>query len=121
MRLRRAKSVRTHTAQRSLPLTTVDRLSTHDEKMRSSPWMAIFLATLPALIGIHTRGQLGIVLADKTPLRLTPTREGQSTTALRAGETTRVERERGNYLFVRSENDVAGWVEKDRLGLIAKP
>lgn len=80
---------------------------------------AVFLATLPALLGVHTRSKLGVVLADKTALRLTPTREAQSTVTLRAGESARVERERGNYVFVRINGDAAGWVERERLGVVA--
>ncbi|MBI3878800.1 MAG: SH3 domain-containing protein [Verrucomicrobia bacterium] len=79
---------------------------------------AVFLATLPALAGVHARAKFGVVLATKTPLRLTPTREGQVITSLPAGETARLERERGGYVFIRAGNDAAGWVERERFGMI---
>lgn len=80
---------------------------------------AIFLLTLPALYGIQTRSHIGIVLAQNTTLRLTPTAEGQTVTKLPAGETARVERERANYVFVRTPNAV-GWVERGELGLVSR-
>lgn len=81
---------------------------------------AIFLATLPALVGVHSRSKLGVVLAAKTPLRLTPTREGQVILTLPAGEMARVERERGDYLFIRTGGDANGWIERERLGWMAR-
>jgi hypothetical protein len=79
---------------------------------------AVFLLTIPALAGIHTRSELGIVLAKDTPLRLTPTNDAQILTRLPAGEAARLERERGRYLFIRT-GTAAGWVERAQLGLIS--
>jgi ribosomal protein L2 len=59
-----------------------------------------------------------VILEAQTPLRLTPTREAQTFTKLSAGELARVERERGNYVYVRLASDAAGWVEKTRVGRI---
>ncbi len=80
---------------------------------------AIFLLTIPALIGVHTRTDLGIILAKDTPLRLTPTAEAQTLTKLPAGEMARLETRRGNYVYIRTGNEAAGWVEKSQFGLIA--
>ena len=74
--------------------------------------LAIFLLSLPALLGLSKRAQLGVVLEDETPLHLTPTREGETLTKLPAGEMARVERARGDYLYVRAEGDRAGWLKK---------
>jgi tetratricopeptide (TPR) repeat protein len=79
---------------------------------------AIFLLTIPALAGIHTRSRLGIILGKDTPLRLTPTQEAQVLVKMSAGETARIERERGQYVFIRT-SAAAGWVERGQLGLIA--
>jgi hypothetical protein len=79
---------------------------------------AVFLLTLPALAGVQSRSRLGIVLAKDTPLRLTPTSAAQILTKLPAGENARLERERGQYLFIRTAT-AAGWVERAQLGLIA--
>ncbi len=81
---------------------------------------AIFLLTLPALVGVETRSKLGIVLQKDTPLRLTPTNDAQVIAKLPAGETARFERKRGHYLFIRTVI-TAGWVEQGELGLIAGP
>jgi hypothetical protein len=80
---------------------------------------AIFLLTLPALYGIQTRLRIGIVVAQNTPLRLPPTSEAQVVVKLAAGETARLERERGQYLFVRT-SAAAGWVARGDLGLVSR-
>jgi len=79
---------------------------------------AVFLLTLPALGGVHTRSRIGIVVSAETPLRLTPTAEAQVLTHVPAGETARLERERGSYVFIRTAG-AAGWVERGQFGLIS--
>jgi hypothetical protein len=73
---------------------------------------AVFLLSGPALFGVWKRSQFGVVLEDETPLRLTPTREAETLVKLSAGEMARVERERGDYFYVRADGDRAGWVRK---------
>lgn len=80
---------------------------------------AIFLLTLPALAGVHTRSRLGVILPQETPLRLTPTEDAQILTRLPAGETARLEKERGPYVFIRTGN-AAGWVGHAQFGLMAR-
>lgn len=79
---------------------------------------AVFLLTIPALIGVQTRSKLGVLTSDATPLRLTPTTEAQVLYKLPPGETVRLEREHGKYLYVRTGSG-AGWVERTEVGLIA--
>jgi hypothetical protein len=74
--------------------------------------LAIFLLSGPALLGVWGRSQFGVVLEDETPLRLTPTREAETLAKLASGEMARVERERGEYFYVRADGDRAGWVSK---------
>jgi hypothetical protein len=74
--------------------------------------LTAFLLSTPALIGLWTRSRIGVALEDDTRLRLTPTREGEELVKIPAGEIARVERERGNYFYVRAEGDRAGWVDK---------
>ena len=80
---------------------------------------AIFLVTVPALLGIHSRSKLGVLLPKQTALRLTPTKEAQTLGQLPAGEIARLELERGDYVYVRAGNDAAGWVERSQFGLIS--
>lgn len=80
---------------------------------------AVFLLTLPALVGVHTRTRLGVVLARGTPLRLTPTEDAQSIAKLQGGEVGRLERERGNFLYIRN-GSASGWIERGQFGLIAR-
>jgi hypothetical protein len=80
---------------------------------------AVFLLTMPALIGVHSRTQLGVVRSKDTLLRLTPTREAQTLGKLPAGEIVRLERTRGQYVYVRAGNDAAGWIEQAQFGRIS--
>lgn len=79
---------------------------------------AIFLLTLPALLGVQTRSRLGVILPNETPLRLTPTTEAQVLSRLPAGEMARLERRRGDYVFIRTGTAV-GWVERGQFGLLS--
>ena len=73
--------------------------------------LTTFILTLPALAGLMSRSRLGVILAAEVPLRLTPTQEGEMLGKLPAGEIARVELARGDYVYVRGENDRAGWVQ----------
>ena len=75
--------------------------------------LTVFLLTVPALFGLSRRGNIGVALEDSTALRLTPTRDGEELVKLPAGEMARVEKSRGNYLYVRAEGDRAGWVRRE--------
>jgi hypothetical protein len=81
---------------------------------------AVFLLTVPAMIGVQSRSKLGVVLGRETPLRLTPTKESQILTKLPAGDIARMERERDKYVYIRAGSDAAGWVERTRFGLICR-
>ncbi len=83
--------------------------------------LAIFLLTLPALYGVSSRTKLGVVLEKDTPLRLTPTFEAQVLGRLPAGEMARIERQHGEYVYIRGDNDAAGWVQRRQFGLICEP
>jgi hypothetical protein len=74
--------------------------------------IALFLLSLPALAGLLSRSRLGVVLATDTELRLTPTKEAEVLGKLAAGELARVEKSRGNYVYIRGASDRAGWVQR---------
>ncbi len=80
----------------------------------------VFLLTIPALFGVQARSNLGVVLAKETRLRLTPTQDAQVLTRLPAGEMGRMERQRGNYFYIRLSSDAAGWVDASRFHLICQ-
>lgn len=77
----------------------------------------IFLLSLPANYGAWTRTSVGLVLEAETPLRLTPTAEGEVATKLAAGEPARVLRASGKYLLIRTRL-TTGWIEQGRFGFI---
>ena len=79
--------------------------------------LVVFLLSLPACLGIHTRSNLGFVLSKDTPLRLTPTVTAQTVTRLGSGEPGRRERERGGFVLVRTSRAV-GWIHEDEFGLV---
>lgn len=81
--------------------------------------LTVFLLSIPAHIGVHTRSRIGFVQQKDTPLRLTPTQEAQSVTRLAAGEPARLERQRGNYVLIRTSRS-AGWVERGQFALICR-
>jgi tetratricopeptide (TPR) repeat protein len=94
-------------------------------RWRKSSWqqavaalgLGIFLVSLPAHFGTLTRTRAGFVLGKDTPLRLTPTAEGEAVTRLAAGEPARWVRTRGHYFFIRTSRN-AGWIERREFGLI---
>jgi len=79
--------------------------------------LGVFLLSLPANYGVFTRSQIGFALAAETPLRLTPTADGEPITRLAAGEPGRILRERGKYLFIQTRRGT-GWLERTELSRI---
>lgn len=79
---------------------------------------AIFLLTIPALLGVHARAEFGVILPPDTPLRLTPTKDAQVLAKLPAGESARLERARGSYLYIRTPTS-SGWVGKSQFALVS--
>jgi hypothetical protein len=78
--------------------------------------LAVFLLSLPALLGIQTRSRLGFVLEKNAPLRLTPTDEAQVITRMAPGEPVRLQRSHGGYVLVKTSHG-AGWLAQDHFGL----
>jgi hypothetical protein len=78
--------------------------------------LMVFLLSLPAHLGIHSRSRIGFVLQKDTPLRLTPTLGAQAMTRLAAGEPGRWVRSHGNYVLIRT-NRALGWVRQDQFGV----
>ena len=79
--------------------------------------VTVFLLSLPAHLGAHTRSRIGFIIQKDTPLRLTPTQDAQTLTRLAAGEPARCQRAQGNYVLVRTSRAL-GWVKQTQFGLI---
>jgi tetratricopeptide (TPR) repeat protein len=79
--------------------------------------LGVFLLSLPANYGALSRTALGFILRAETPLRLTPTAEGEAVTHLAAGEPARVIKTRGKYFLIRTRL-TSGWVERDAFAFI---
>ena len=77
----------------------------------------VFLLSVPAHAGVHTRARIGFVMQKDAPLRLTPTQEAEAVTRLSAGEPARWLRSRGPYVLVRTARAV-GWLEKSQFSLV---
>lgn len=74
--------------------------------------LAIFFLVIPAVFGLHTRENTGVILEDQTPLRLTPTADGEPLTKLMGGEFARLEKKRVGYYYIRADGDRTGWVKE---------
>lgn len=74
----------------------------------------VFLLSIPPSIGVMTRTKIGIVIEKNAPLRLTPTREGESNLSIPSGEPVRKLRERGNFILVRAQNSL-GWIAREQV------
>jgi tetratricopeptide (TPR) repeat protein len=79
--------------------------------------LGVFLLSLPANFGAATRTKIGFVLQRDTPLRLTPTLEGEPITRLAAGDPARVVRVRGDYLLVQTRR-TRGWLRHEEFEFI---
>jgi len=73
---------------------------------------------IPALAGIHTRAQIGIVLKKDAELKLTPTSEGQVMSRLAPGEPARLVRRKGRFLLVLTSRG-KGWLDNNEFRLIS--
>ena len=86
-------------------------------------WLAalsfgLFLLSLVANVGVISRTEIGFVLKKNTPLRLTPTHDGEIVSTLAAGEPARQIRTRGSYVFIRTLGG-SGWLDRADFGLIS--
>lgn len=81
--------------------------------------LGIFLLSIPANAGVITRARIGFVTTGDTPLRLTPTANGEAVTRLAAGEPARWVRARGNYVFIRTSH-ATGWIRREQFDLVAR-
>ena len=79
--------------------------------------LTVFLLSVPAHFGVHTRSRIGFVLQKDSPLRLTPTDEAQAISRLAPGEPARLERIRGRYLLIRTNHGL-GWIDQAQFGLL---
>lgn len=79
--------------------------------------LAIFLLSIPAQIGAHTRARIGFVVGPGAALQLSPTRDAETVTQLAPGEPARGGEVRGDYVFVRTSRN-AGWLERAQFKLV---
>lgn len=82
--------------------------------------LTVFLLALPGLAGTASRAKRGVIVSAQTPVRLTPTRDGELLSRLPAGEAGILLRQRGNYFSIRTAGGTRGWVDKEKFRLIAE-
>jgi len=82
--------------------------------------LTIFLLTIPALIGVHSRAHRGVVVADETPVRLTPTEHGEVLARLPAGETATFGRMRRGFFYVQTAGGTSGWAGTNGFRFVAE-
>jgi hypothetical protein len=98
-------------------------------RVRKSAWhqavaalgLTLFLLTVPAIVGVHTRSRIGFIIEKNSPLRWTPTTEADfKIPQLSPGEPARVLRSHGRFLLIKIRSTAeTGWVLKDQLALIS--
>jgi tetratricopeptide (TPR) repeat protein len=81
--------------------------------------LMILLLSLPAQWGAMTRMNIGFVLQRQSPLRLTPTLDGEITAKLPAGEPAREVRRHGDFLLVTTPRG-DGWMQAEHFGRIVQ-
>jgi tetratricopeptide (TPR) repeat protein len=82
--------------------------------------LAVFLVSVPALAGVHSRAHRGVVVTDKTPVRLTPTENGEVLTRLPAGTTARMIRKDKGLFYIRTSAGTSGWIDGNNFHLVAE-
>ncbi len=82
--------------------------------------LTLFLLALPGLAGIASRAKRGVIVTAQTPVRLTPTRDGEVLSRLPAGEAGVLLRRRGSYFSIRTAGGTRGWVDREKFRLIAE-
>jgi len=88
-------------------------------QMLAALGFCIFLSSLTANFGVVSRTNLGFALKKNAELKLTPTRAGEMISTLNAGEPARKLRTRGDYFFIRTDNE-SGWIERSAFGLVSE-
>lgn len=81
--------------------------------------VCVFLASMAANFGIVSRTNIGFVLKNDVPLRLTPTQTGEVISTLAAGQPARRLRTAGEFYLVRTVNEY-GWIERHVFGLVSE-
>jgi len=79
--------------------------------------ITVFLLSVPAHFGVHTRTRIGFVVQQDAPVRLTPTQEAQVVARLSAGDAARWVRARGPYALIRTSRTL-GWIERAQFSLV---
>jgi len=77
----------------------------------------VFLLSVPAHFGVHTRARLGFIVEKDAPLRLTPTGDAQVIARLSAGEAARWVRAHGPYALIRTSRAL-GWIDQAQFRLV---
>ena len=79
--------------------------------------LAVFFLSLIGNAGVVGRMNLGVVLGESVPLRLTPTTQGEVIANLSSGESLRRLRSLGHFDLVQCGN-LTGWLAPDQYALV---
>lgn len=85
---------------------------------RPGPWanalllagLTAFVLALPGIWGAHSRADRAVVRRAETPLRLTPTADGEAVGSFEEGDMVRAGRKLNGHVRVRASDGRAGWV-----------
>ena len=95
-----------------------------ENKKRSLQWGAacallVVLLTLPPAFLRYQDWNIGVVLSEDAHLVISPFADAAPAGDIKAGRLIRVEREHGDYVFVRTDNEKSGWLAKESFALVA--
>ena len=80
--------------------------------------IAALLSASAALVGYHKISGTCIVLAEDTPLRVSPTPESSERGFLRAGTKASIRKEHGSFVFLDLPDGDLGWVQNSEIGRV---
>ena len=80
--------------------------------------IAALLCASVALVGYHKISGTCIVLAEDTPLRVSPTAESSERGFLPAGTQASIRKEHGSFVFLDLSDGDVGWVQTSEIGRV---
>ncbi|MCI5120874.1 MAG: tetratricopeptide repeat protein [Candidatus Electrothrix sp. AUS4] len=80
--------------------------------------LLVVLLALPPVFFRYQDWKIGVVLAEDTHLLISPFADAAPAGDIKAGRLIRVEREHGDYAFVRTDNEKSGWLAKESFALV---
>lgn len=73
----------------------------------------LFSVSTIGLIGYHGLAKLGIAITEEAALKISPTTTSPTKEYLKPGEAASIEREHGDFFFIKTAQNKEGWVNSE--------